>query len=205
MGVSSCLALKTLPCVRSKRSHVYFQNARVTKDTGVLNVHTRAFSTYTRERLSLFFSRLSPLVSPSLFFWCLSPLVSSSLFFSCLSLSFSSLQVTMTMITRPVGSLCTHSSDLPQGPECKGRGPFPVGLTCSHHARNNCLGVSCANLVPLGMKWACICAGNGCCVWWRLVVLVCVSMWWYVVVCGGMCCFAGCVSVGVDALAVVSW
>ena len=65
MGVSSCLALKTLPCVRSKRSHVYFQNARITKDTGVLNVHTRAFSTYTREHLSLFFSRLSPLVSLS--------------------------------------------------------------------------------------------------------------------------------------------
>ena len=36
-------------------------------------------------------------------------------------------------------------------------------------------------------------------------MLVCVSMWWYVVVCGGMCCFAGFVSVGVDALAVVSW
>ena len=98
--VSSCLAPKTLPCVRSKRSRVYFQNARVTKDTGVLNVHTRAFSTYTRERLSLLFSRLSPLVSPSRFF-------------SCLSLSFSSLSVTMTMITLPVGSLCTHSSDLP--------------------------------------------------------------------------------------------
>ena len=95
-----CLAQKTLPCVRSKRSRVYFQNARVTKDTGVLNVHTRAFSTCTRERLSLLFSRLSPLVSPSLFF-------------SCVSLSFSSLSLTMTMITRPVGSLCTHSSDLP--------------------------------------------------------------------------------------------
>ena len=24
---------------------------------------------------------------------------------------------------------------------------------------------NCANLVPLGMKWACVCAGNGCCVW----------------------------------------
>ena len=46
--------------------------------------------------------------------------------------------------------------------------PFLVGRTCSQHARNNCLGVSCASLVPLGMKWACICAGNGCCVWWCL-------------------------------------
>ena len=61
------------------------------------------------------------------------------------------------MITRLVASLCTHSSDLPKGPECKGRGPFPVGLTYS-------LGVSCESLVPLEMKWACVCAGNGCCV-----------------------------------------
>ena len=60
--VSSCLAPKTLPCVRSKRSRVYLQNARVTKDTGVLNAHTRTFSTFTRERLSLLFSRLSSLV-----------------------------------------------------------------------------------------------------------------------------------------------
>ena len=28
-------------------------------------------------------------------------------------------------------------------------GPFPVGRTCSR-----------ASLVPLGMKWACICAGK---------------------------------------------
>ena len=60
--VSSCLAPKTLPCTfktlqceRSKRSRVYFHNARVS----VFNVHTGAFSTYTRERLSLLFSRLS--------------------------------------------------------------------------------------------------------------------------------------------------
>ena len=39
-------------------------------------------------------------------------------------------------------------------------------------------------------------------------MLVCVSMWKYVLVCVSMCCFrcvAGCVSVGVDALAVVWW
>ena len=41
-----------------------------------------------------------------------------------------------------------------------------------------------------------------------LVVFGCGGMWLYVVVCGGMCClrcFVGCVSVGVDALAVVWW
>ena len=71
--VSSCLAPKTLPCVRSKRSRVHFQNARVTKDTGVLNrTHESVFNVYTGASLSLLFSRLSPLVSPSLFFSCLS-------------------------------------------------------------------------------------------------------------------------------------
>ena len=42
---------------------------------------------------------------------------------------------------------------------------------------------NCASLVPLGMKWACICAGNGCCVWWCLVVLLCGSMCYNVLVC----------------------
>ena len=41
---------KTLPCLRSKRSSVYIQNARVLCDTGDLKVHTGAFRTYTRER-----------------------------------------------------------------------------------------------------------------------------------------------------------
>ena len=55
-----------------KRSRVYLQNARVTKDTDVLNnVHT--------ERLSLLFSRLSSLVSLSLL------LVSLSFFLFSLS------------------------------------------------------------------------------------------------------------------------
>ena len=146
--VSSCLAPKTLPSVRSKRSRVYFSKRPCHKGHGRFErTHESVFNVHTGASLSL----LS----------CL-PLSCSRVF---LSLSFSSLSVTMTMITRPVGSLRTHNFDLPQGPECKGRGPFPVGLTCSHHARNNCLGASCASLVPLGMKWACICAGSGCCVW----------------------------------------
>ena len=49
--------------------------------------------------------------------------------------------------------------------------------------------------VPLGMKWACVCAGNGCCVWLCEHVLVCDSLRRVV----------GCLSVGVDALAVVWW
>ena len=49
--------------------------------------------------------------------------------------------MTMTMISRQVGYLCTHGSELPWVPECVGRGSFPVGRTCSHHARKNCLGI----------------------------------------------------------------
>ena len=49
---------------------------------------------------------------------------------------------------------------------------------------------SCASLVPLGMKWAWICVGNGCCV----CVWLCLVMFG----CDGMCCLrcvVGCVSV----------
>ena len=38
-------------------------------------------------------------------------------------------------------SLCTDLSNLPVS-ECVGHGPFLVGLTCSHHARNNCTGLT---------------------------------------------------------------
>ena len=85
-----------------KRSCVYFQNARVTVGTGVLNVHTGE---------SLFFSpRVSLLSYVSLFH---SRSLCSSLSVSCrLSLSLSIL-ITKTMIARPVGSLCTHGPILP--------------------------------------------------------------------------------------------
>ena len=81
------------------------------------------------------------------------------------------------MITRPVGSLSTQSSDLPECPVCVGFGPFPLWRTCSYHERNNCPCFHCASLVPLGMKWACIYAGYECCVW----------LCWYVSVCDSMC------------------
>ena len=147
---------KTFPCVPSKRL-CHKGHGRLER------THENVFNLHTGASLSSLLASLLSRVSLSLL------LVSLSF--------FSSLSVTMTILTRPVGSLCTHSSDLPLKPECKDRDPFPVDLTCSRHAKNNCLGVSCAGLVPLGMKWACICAGNGCCVWWCLVVLVCGSMW----------------------------
>ena len=61
----------------------------------------------------------------------------------------------------------------------------------------------CASLVPLGMKWACICAGIECCVW---LCVGGVSMCQCVSACDSVCCLrcvVGCVNVGVDALAVV--
>ena len=77
---------------------------------------------------------------------------------------FSPLPVTMTMITHSVGSLCTQSSDLP---ECQSA--CALGIPCLANMFASCKKqlswYNCASLVPLGMKWACICAGNECCVW----------------------------------------
>ena len=71
-----------------------------------------------------------------------------------------------------------------------GLGPFPLAK-CSHPAERVCLGVSCASLVPLGMKWTCTwrwrwtctCAGAGACA----CAAVCLC-------CSGLCCVAGRVS-----------
>ena len=77
---------KTLPCVRSKRCRVYFQNARVTlghrlfeRTHGiVLNLLTKSLSCSSRVSLSLLFSCLCPLIRLSfslslclLVFFCL--------------------------------------------------------------------------------------------------------------------------------------
>ena len=111
-NVSVC-TFKTLPCVLAKRAHVE---------------HMRAFCLYTRRRfepthgdvLNLHTGSLS-LSSPSLFLssfllFSLPSYFSRSL--SLLSSLLSSLSATMTMITRPVGSLslslCKHGSDLPE-------------------------------------------------------------------------------------------
>ena len=75
----------------------------------VLNLHTgRREVRGSLISLSSLLS-FSPLFLLSLF---LRSLPSFSFSFSSFSISFS-LSETMTVITRPVGSLCTHSSDLP--------------------------------------------------------------------------------------------
>ena len=99
---------------------------------GVLNLHTEVFhllfslllhlvSSFLFHLLSLLhilssllsslfslLSSLSSLLSP------LSSLLSSLFSLLSFSFSFSSLSVTMTLITRSVGPLCTHGSDLPE-------------------------------------------------------------------------------------------
>ena len=112
---NSVCRFKTSPCVGSKRFRVCRQNARMCSTCArfagthgsVLNRHTER-----REgRGGVLFSLSRPL-SLSLFRRSLPSFSFFVLFLSSLSL-FSSHSVTMTMITRPVGSLCTHSSDSP--------------------------------------------------------------------------------------------
>ena len=118
---------KTFPCVGSKRLRLYRQNARMLNTCarfdgthgGILNLHTGRLS-------------LSPLLlsfSRPFFFLSLPSYFSRSP--SLLSFLLSSLSATMTMITRPVGSLslCKHGSDLP---ECQGACTLAHSLSGEH-------------------------------------------------------------------------
>ena len=148
------------------RKTVYLQNAR-----HVFNM--RAFCQYTRKRFEpthgdvlnlhtmrregvLLLSLSRPLFS-SFFF-----LSSVVLFIRFLSLSlFSSLSVAMTMITRPVGSLCVHTALTCLSVRVRVLWPIPCRANMFASCKKQLSWYSCASLVPLGMKWACICAGNG--------------------------------------------
>ena len=66
-------------------------------------------------------------------------------------------------------------------------GPFPVGRTCSHHARNNCLSIP-VQAVPLQMKWGCMCDGRNYVLYSRQGVSQCDVMQRYVKSCDVMCC-----------------
>ena len=131
------------PCIGSKRLRVCTGKSRAcVQHARVLHVHTEAFLNLHTASLSI--SLLSSSLSsflPFLFLRSLPSYFSRSL--SLLSSLLSSLSSTMTMITRQVGSLslCKHGSDLPVS-ECVGRCPFHVGRTYSHHARNNCPGIT---------------------------------------------------------------
>ena len=163
---------KTPPCVPAKRPHVF---------------NMRASCRYTRRRfecthggvLDMSTGGGASLLSFSSFLLSLPSLFSSFVLFLFLFSLFSSLSVTMTMITRPVGSLCVHTALTCQSVRVHGPWPIPCWPNMLASCKKQLSWYNCASLVPLGMKWACICAGNGCCVWWCLVVLVCVcgSMW----------------------------
>ena len=155
--------------------------------------HMRAFCRHTRKRLEPTHgdvsnlhtgvregegegrgvSSLSRPFSLSLFF--LLSLFRRSLHSFSFSFSFSSpslffsLSVTMTMITRPVGSLCVHAALTCQSVRVHGPWPIPCWPNMFASRKKQLSWCNCASLVPLGMKWACICAGNGCFVWYVFV------------------------------------
>ena len=163
----------------------------------VLNLHTG------RREGGVLFSLSSLLSSFSLSLFRRS-LHSFSFSFSSLSL-LSSLSVTTTMITRPVGSLCVHTALTCQS--VRVHGPWPISLLAEHvriMQETTVLAYLCKpratwNEVGLYLCWKWVMCNY---------VSVCVSMCLYVSVCVSMCCLrcvVGCVSVGVDALAVVRW
>ena len=127
-GKPSVCRFKTSPCVGSKRLRVYRQNARM------LNTCAR-FCRYTQRRFEPTHGDV----------WNLHTGASLSLSprsLTLLSSLSSSLSATMTMITRPFGSLCVHTALTCESVRVRGRGPFLVGRTCSHHARNYCPGIT---------------------------------------------------------------
>ena len=132
--------------LKSSQERLRVQHARV------LPAHTEAFWTDTRrlfEPTRGGGGRRGFLISLSSLSLSLVPFSFSALSSPAL---FSSLSVTMTMIIRPVGFLCTQSSDLP---ECQCAWASVHSLLAEHirsMQKKNCLGVSCASLVPLEMS-----------------------------------------------------
>ena len=139
-----CGTLKTPPCVRSRRLRVYVQ-------------HMRAFSEYTRRR----FESTHGGVSVSFLLSHLSVCPFSSPLFSSLFFLSSLLSVTMTMITRPVGSLCVHTALACECVRVRGLRSIPCLANMFVSCKKQLSWHNCARLVPRGMKWAGICAGNG--------------------------------------------
>ena len=186
--VSVC-RFKTLPCAPAKRAHVFNMRAfcRHTRKRFEPDTRRRFEPTHGEEggRWGGSLLSLSRPFSLSLFL-LLSlfrrSLHSFSFSFSSLPL-LSSLSVTMTMITRPVGSLCVHTALTCQSVRVHRLWPIPYWPNMFASCKKQLSWKNCASLVPLGMEWACICAGNECCVWLCQYVSVCVSMSQYVSVC----------------------
>ena len=69
--------------------------------------------------------------------------------------------ITMTMIARSVGSLSLYTRPY-LALRTRVRGPWPIPCPVNMFApcKKPMSEDSCASLVPLGMKWACICTGK---------------------------------------------
>ena len=132
---------KNPPCVDSKRLRECVQDASVCTGKTPACVGHAGVPRYTRKRFESTHGGFFRLL-------CLS--CSLSVF-----LALSSLSATMTMITCPVGSLCVHTALTSQSVGLRVLWLiFPVGRTCSHHARNNCPGFTMqASRHNLCWKW----------------------------------------------------
>ena len=98
--------------------------------------------------------------------------------------SLSPLSATMTMITRSVGSLCVHTSLTCLSVGVSGSWPIPFWPNMFASCKKQLYWYDSASLQPFGIKWACVCAGNGCCVCNLVVFWLCE----HVLVCDSMCC-----------------
>ena len=186
---ASVCRFKTSPCVPPKRP-CHIQHGRFGgTHGGVLNLHTHTHKTPTTERQTDTDRRLSFYLHLSSNV-CLSSHTSLFLSRSQCS-SFFLFSMTMTMSTRPVGSLCTHG---PDSLLCKSAWVLAHSLPSERVASctTQLSWQNCANLVPLGMNWACVCAGNGCCVW-KWVMRLCLVVFGYVCSCqyvlSSLCCW----------------
>ena len=197
---------KTPPCVASHSTQAFCRYTRRRFESthgSVLNLHTHTHKTPTTERGTDTNRRLSSHLHLSSHV-CLSRFSSKSLL-TCLYLfSYVPLSLSLPLLVFLSLSLLNdddneHSSSwlsVHTRPylalRARGRGPWsipcPVNMfaSCKKLLSEN----SSASLVPLGVKWACICAEKknvlGV-VWWTLLcVFVCAC--WYVLVCDAVCC-----------------
>ena len=147
-GTPPVCRLKTSPCVGSKRIREYRENARVCSTCGRFAGTHGDVLTYTREEEGRAEGVAGVLFSLFLSFSSLY-LFSLSLLSSRSCRLFSSLSVTMTMITRPVGSLCVHTALTCQSVRVPGPWPIPCWPNMFTICKKQLSWYNCASLVPL--------------------------------------------------------
>ena len=150
---------KTVPCVGSRRLHVYWQNARMCSTCArFARTHGGLFEPTHGDVLNLHTGDLS-LSSPSLFLssFLLSLFLRSlpsyfSRSLSLLSSLLSSLSATMTMITRPFGSLCVNTALTCLSVRVPVLRHIPCLANMFVSCKKQLSWYDSASLVPLGMK-----------------------------------------------------